>query len=76
MFESDFIYYGRHYSSISCLYFMPRYKISCKKLMKTNMVWSINYSGKVLNKSKMLASSLPTYDFSLLNTSLPNNLIK
>ena len=43
------------------------------------MFWSIKNSGEVLNKLKsrgFRATSLSTYDFSTLYTSLPHNLIK
>ena len=43
------------------------------------MVWSIKNSGEVLNKLKSRgfhATSLSTYDFSTLYTTLPQNLIK
>ena len=44
-----------------------------------NLFWSIKNSGEVLNKLKsrgFRATSLSTYDFSTLYTSLPHNLIK
>ena len=44
-----------------------------------NLFWSIKNSGEILNKLKskgFLASSLSTYDFSTLYTTLPHNLIK
>ena len=44
-----------------------------------NLFWSIKYSGEVLNKLKsggFRATSLSTYDFSTLYTTLPHNLIK
>ena len=50
------------------------YEISGKKLF-----WSIINSGEVLNKLKsrvFRATSLSTYDFSTLYTTLPHNLIK
>ena len=43
------------------------------------MFWSIKNSGEVLNKLKsrgFRATSLPTYDFPTLCTTLPHNLIK
>ena len=43
------------------------------------MFWSIKTSGEVLNKVKsrgFRATSLSTYDFSTLYTTLPHNLIK
>ena len=44
-----------------------------------NLFWSIKNSGEVLNKLKsrgFRATSLSTYDFSTLYTTLPHNLIK
>ena len=44
-----------------------------------NMFWPIKNSGEVLSKLKDIgyqATSLSTYDFSTLNTTLPHNLIK
>ena len=44
-----------------------------------NLFWSIKNSGEILSKLKsrgFLASSLSTYDFSTLYTTLPHNLIK
>ena len=44
-----------------------------------NMFWPIKNSGEVLSKLKDIgyqATSLPTYDFSTLYTSLPHNLMK
>ena len=44
-----------------------------------NLFWSIKNSGEVLNKLKsrgFRATSLSSYDFSILYTTLPNNLIK
>ena len=44
-----------------------------------NLFWSIKNSGEVLNKLKsrgFRATSLPTYDFPTLCTTLPHNLIK
>ena len=43
------------------------------------MFWSIKNSGEVLRKLKLRgfrATSLSTYDFSTLYTTLPHNLIK
>ena len=43
------------------------------------MFWSIKHSGEVFGKLKdrgFQATSLSTYDFSTLYTTLPNNLIK
>ena len=44
-----------------------------------NLRWSIIITGKILNKLKSkgcLSSSLFTFDFSTLYTTLPNNLTK
>ena len=46
---------------------------------QVNIFWSIKNSGEVLNKLKsggFRATSLSTYDFSTLYTTLPHNLIK
>ena len=54
----------------------------CDKVYKRsgeNLFWSIKNSNIVLNKLKsrnFRASSLSTYDFSTLYTTLPHNLIK
>ena len=54
----------------------------CEKVYERsgkNLFWSINNSGEVLNKLKsrgFRATSLSTYDFSTLYTTLPHNLIK
>ena len=55
---------------------------SCEKVYERsgkNLFWSINNSCGLLNKLKsrgFRASSLSTYDFSTLYTTLPHNLIK
>ena len=44
-----------------------------------NLFWSVKNSGEILDKLKskgFLASSVSTYDFSTLYTTLPHNLIK
>ena len=49
------------------------------KGMVIKIFWSIKNAGKILNKLKsrgFLASSLSTYDFSTLYTTLLHNLIK
>ena len=49
------------------------------KGQEKNKFWSIKKSGEVLSKLKsrgFCATSLSTYDFSILYTSLPHNLIK
>ena len=54
----------------------------CEKVYKRsgkNLFWSIINSGEVLNKLKsrgFRATSLSTYDFFTLYTTLPHNLIK
>ena len=54
----------------------------CEKVYERsgkNLFWSIKNSGDVLNKLKsrgFRATSLSTYDFSTLYTTLPHNLIK
>ena len=53
---------------------MKRYMRSGK-----NLFWSIKNSGEILDKLKARdfnATSLSTYDFSTLYTTLPHNLIK
>ena len=48
--------------------------LSCK-----NLFWSIKSSGEILDKLKagdFNATSLSTYDFTTLYTTLPHNLIK
>ena len=55
-------------------YRTPVYERNGKKLF-----WSIKNSGEILDKLKsrgLLASSLSTYDFSTLYTTLSHNLIK
>ena len=50
----------------------------CLNLYK-NLFWSIKNSGEILDKLKARdfnATSLSTYDFSTLYTTLPHNLIK
>ena len=44
-----------------------------------NLFWSIRYSGEILDKltaRDFNATSLSTYGFSTINTSLPHNVIK
>ena len=54
----------------------------CETVLERNgkiLFWSIKISGEILNKLKskgFLASSVSTYDFSTLYTTLPHNLIK
>ena len=54
----------------------------CEKVYERsgkNLFWSIKNSGEILDKLKARdfnATSLSTYDFSTLYTTLPNNLIK
>ena len=67
----------------SCLTAIKSHVIRyCETVYETsnkNWFWSIKNSGKVLNKLKcrgLRATSLSTYDFSTLYTTLPHNLIK
>ena len=67
----------------SCLTAVKNHVIRyCEKVYErsgTNLFWSIKNSGEVLNKLKSRgfhATSLSTYDFSTLYTTLPHNLIK
>ena len=67
----------------SCLTTIKNHVIKyCEKVYERsgkNLFWSIKNSSEVLNKLKsrgFRASSLSTYDFSTLYTTLPHNLIK
>ena len=67
----------------SCLTAIKSHVIRyCETVYETsnkNWFWSIKNSGEVLNKLKcrgFRATSLSTYDFSTLYTTLPHNLIK
>ena len=67
----------------SCLTAIKSHVIRyCETVYETsnkNWIWSIKNSGEVLNKLKcrgFRATSLSTYDFSTLYTTLPHNLIK
>ena len=67
----------------SCLTAVKNHVIRyCEKVYErsgTNLFWSIKNSGEVLNKLKsrgFRATSLSTYDFYTLYTTLPHNLIK
>ena len=67
----------------SCLTTIKKHVIKyCEKVYERsgkNLFWSIKNSCEVLNKLKsrgFRASSLSTYDFSTLYTTLPHNLIK
>ena len=67
----------------SCLTIIKNHVIKyCEKVYERsgrNLVWSIKNSCEVFNKLKVQAfraSSLSTYDFSTLYTTLPHNLIK
>ena len=67
----------------SCLTAVKNHVIRyCEKVYERsgkNLFWSIKNSGEVLNKLKsrgFRATSLSTYDFSTLYTTLPHNLIK
>ena len=63
----------------SCLTAVIKY---CEKVYERsgkNLFWSIKNSGEILDKLKARdfnATSLSTYDFSTLYTTLPHNLIK
>ena len=67
----------------SCLTAVKHHVIRyCEKVYESsgkNLFWSVINSGEVLNKLKsrgFRATSLSTYDFSTLYTTLPHNLIK
>ena len=67
----------------SCLTAVKNHVIRyCEKVYERsgkNLFWSIKNSGEVLNNLKSTgfrATSLSTYDFSTLYTTLPHNLIK
>ena len=67
----------------SCLTAVKNHVIRyCEKFYERsgkNLFWSVKNSGEVLNKLKsrgFRATSLSTYDFSTLYTTLPHNLIK
>ena len=66
-----------------CLTAVKTYVIKyCEKVIERsskNLFWSIKNSGQILDKLKARdfnATSLSTYDFSILYTTLPHNLIK
>ena len=55
-----------------------KYCTTVYEMFGKNLFWSIKNSGEILNKFQsrgFLASSLFTYDFSTLYTTLPHNLI-
>ena len=67
----------------SCLTAVTKHVIKyCEKVYERsgkNLFWSIKNSGEILDKLKARdfnATSLSTYDFSTLYTTLPHNLIK
>ena len=67
----------------SCLTAVKKHVIKyCEKVYErsgTNLFWSIKNSGEILDKLKARdfnATSLSTYDFSTLYTTLPHNLTK
>ena len=67
----------------SCLTAIKNHVIkNCTTVYERNgkkLFWTIKNSGEILNNLKyrgFLASSLSTYDFSTLYTTLPHNLIK
>ena len=54
-------------------------RVKSRKIISKNLFWSIKNSGEILDKLKARdfnATSLSTYDFSTLYTTLPHNLIK
>ena len=66
-----------------CLTAVKKHVIKyCEKVYersRKNLFWSIKNSGEILDKLKARdfnATSLSTYDFSTLYTTLPHNLIK
>ena len=68
---------------ISCLTAVKKHVIKyCEKVYERsgkNLFWSIKNSGEIIDKLKARdfnATSLSTYDFSTLYTTLPHNLIK
>ena len=69
--------------TFSCLTAIKSHAIRyCETVYETsnkNWFWSLKNSGEVLSKLKcrgFRATSLSTYDFSTLYTTLPHNLIK
>ena len=73
-----YFFYIFHLSSISNILSFGRRLKYCSFKLK-NLFWSIKNSGEVLNKLKsrgFRVTSLSTYDFSTLYTTLPHNLIK
>ena len=67
----------------SCLTAVTKHVIKyCEKVYERSgktLFWSTKNSGEILDKLKARdfnATSLSTYDFSTLNTTLPHNLIK
>ena len=67
----------------SCITAVKKHVIKyCEKIYERsskNLFWSIKNSGEILDKLKARdfnATSLSTYDFSTLYTTLPHNLIK
>ena len=75
---------GQQFSGLSDkLFFNPQFfLLKMQKYVvfeEKNLFWSIKNSGEILDKLKARdfnATSLSTYDFSTLYTTLPHNLIK
>ena len=71
-----------NYQNFLSYYYQKHVIKYCEKVYERsgkNLFWSIKNSCEVLNKLKsrgFRASSLSTYDFSTLYTTLPHNLIK
>ena len=71
------------YCQLSCLTAVKthviRYCENVYEISGKNFFWSIRNSGEVINELKLRgfrATSLSTYDFSTLFTTLPQNLVK
>ena len=65
--------------SYSCLNHVIKYYEKVYKRSGKNLFWSIKNSGEIWDKLKSRdfnATSLSTYDFSTLCTTLPHNLIE
>ena len=79
--KMDFLYKNAvFHPNINAFHFGLLYKILWKGIreIRLNLFWSIKNSGEILDKLKARdfnATSLSTYDFSTLYTTLPHNLI-
>ena len=62
--------------SYCCQKHVIKYYEKVYERSNTNLFWSIKNSGEVLDKVDFNATSLTTYDFSTLYTTLPHNVIK